>query len=986
MPNAPRGGGPPRDKSKRGRLILGIVAVVLVLFALSLRAIATFWTDFLWFESVDLTSVWSRLLSAKVSLGVATSLVFFILLWSNLVLADRLAPKFRGRPGGEDEILQRYREFMAGRQRLVWLVVALIISIIPGVNASSRWQEWLLFRHGGSFGIEDPQFGADYGWYMFQVPFLSMISDWLFAFLLVTAVATAVVHYLNGAIRVQPLGERVTQNAKIQLSVLLALAALVRAFDYWLQTYETVVANRAPFDGAGYTDIHATVPALRLMILVSIFAAVVLLLNIRRTGWNLAVIVVGLWVVVGVLSTTVYPAFVQRFQVDPAELSKETPYIERNISATRAALGMSEVEAVNFDYEPTLDAEVLAENPENLDNARLLDPRVIQPTIQDLQVEREYYTFRDVDVDRYELDGQQTPVVISSRELNLSGVTAPSWEKLHLVFTHGYAAALAPANRTDERGEPDFLVGGIPPRTVDLPPLTRPEIYFGERMDGYSIIGTEQIELSDDDVSTEYVGSGGVPIGSTIRRAAFALRFGQIDPLISDSITDESEVLYVRDVVERVQNVAPFLQTDPDPYPVLLDGRVQYLVDAYTTSSNYPYAEHVDAAQVDEGATGSFNYLRNSVKALVDAYDGTVTLYLTDELYGERDPIIRAYADALPDLFESEIPAEVARHFRYPEFLFKTQTWMWGRYHQSEASTFFNNTDRWTVATGPSDRGVGNEDQEATATEGPMDPYYQELRIGTAEDTEFVLTRPFVVSSGDGTARNLTSIMIARNDPENYGKLEELIMVSTDGDEVERNNTVRGPVQANRRMVTYEPMAEYQTFVGQRGTKIRLGNLLMLPIGDSIVYLRPVYAAEQSSSNRFTLQRVLVASGESLGFGDSVESAMADLLDSDPDGSVDGPPPEVDPDTPDPGDDPNGGESEETPPDGPAPGASASTPSELLAQADAKFTEADLALRSGDLAGYQRLVEEAGELVRNAASLLEAASAPPTTAADTPAG
>ena len=496
-------------------------------------------------------------------------------------------------------------------------------------------------------------------------------------------------------------------------------------------------------------------------------------------------------------------------------------------------------------------------------------------------------------MDRYQVDEVTTPVIISTRELNEAGVSNPTWEKLHLVFTHGYAAALAPSNTANDRGEPKFLVGDIPRVVSDgLPPILQPEIYHGEGMDGYSIVDTQQTELSDDDLEADYDGAAGVSIGSTARQAAFALRFGEIEPLISGSITSESKVIYIRDILERVRQVAPFLVFDPDPYPILVDERVKYIVDAYTTTPFYPYAQQVDATDVDSTSSGSFNYIRNSVKAVVDAYDGTVSLYLTDELFGEPDPIIRAYVEAFPALFVDEIPDNIAEHFRYPEFMFKAQTFMWGRYHQADPSTFFNNTDRWIVARRPSDIGAGGTGDNdtttaSTSTDEPIDPYYQEMRIGTAERSEFVLTRPFVLASGDNTGRNLTSVMIARNDPGSYGELEEIIMVSVDGDEVTRNNTVDSPIQANRKMATYDPVSTYQTQVGRNGSRVRFGNILILPIGDALVYLRPVYAAEEGSS-RFTLKKIVVTSGELVGFGDTVEIAMADLLDGDPDRAVAG--------------------------------------------------------------------------------------------------
>ncbi len=957
--------------------MLAVVAVVAVVLLLSMRAIATFWTDYLWFDSLDLNGVWRRLLSAKVTLGVAATLVFFLLLWINLLVADKLAPPFAPAVGPEDELLLRYRELVAGRQRILWLVVALVIAVIPGVSASAQWREWLLFRFGGSFGAKDPQFGTDIGFYVFRLPFLSSVVDWLFAFLVVTAVAVGVVHYLNGAIRLHQPGNRVSPNAKAHLSVLLALAALVKAADYWLQRFELTTSGGRSFDGAGYTDVTATLPAIQLLIMVSVFAAVLLLVNIWRKGWVLPAIVVALWALLVVVAGGIFPAFVQRFQVDPAELAKEKPYIERNIEATREALGLDSVKREDFDYSPNLTAADVEGQRANLENARLLDPSIILPTIQNLQFEREYYTFRDVDVDRYDVGGTREPVVISSRELNTEGISNPSWEKLHLVFTHGYAAALAPANKVNDRGEPEFLVQGIPAEVTDLPPLTRPEIYHGEEMGGYAIVGTKQTELSTDDVTTKYDGKSGVALSSVTRQAAFALRFGEIEPLISNYVEDRSKVIYVRDVVDRVRQAAPFLELDADPYPILIDGRVKYLIDGYTTTSHYPYAQLVDAGEVDAGSAGTFNYLRNSVKALVDAYDGTVTLYLADELYGAKDPIIRAYAKAFPGLFTTEIPPNVLEHARYPEFMFKAQTAVWGRYHQTDPSTFFNNSDRWAVAQQPPDRATGAvTDVEAVAPSGQqprIEPYYQMIQAAPGEEPKFVLTRPFVLASGDDSGRNLTAVMSASNDPESYGRLSELVMVSTRKDgTVERNNSVDGPLQANQKMVTYDPVSSYQSLVGSRGSRVRFGNLLILPFGNSLLYLRPVYAAEEQSG-RFTLKKVVVASGDNVGFGDTLAEAVLDLNATDQNGE----PPA-----------PSGGSSggSTTPTTAPpAVDPSGRSAEQLLEAADRKFTEAQEQLAKGDLGAFQAAVEEARTLVRQAAAALGAPRGSSAPAAEAPA-
>ena len=982
MPRPPRREDRPErtPRPNRGRLIVGIGVALVVVLALSLRAIATFWTDFLWFDSLDLASVWRRLLSAKVTLGVSATLGFFLLLWINLVVADRLAPKFRSMSGPEDEILVRYRELVAGRQRVMELGLALLIAIIPGISASGQWRQWLLFRFGGSFGVKDPQFGTDIGFYIFKLPFLSQLVDWVFGFLLVTTVVVAVVHYLNGAIRLQPMGERVTPNAKAHLSVLLACAALVKAGDYWLQRYELTFAPGRSFDGAGYTAVNARLPAIQLLILISLFAAVLLLVNIWRRGWVLPVIVVSLWALVAVVVGSGYPAFVQRFQVGPAELAKEKPFIQRNITATRDALGLDDVAKTDFNYQKQITREKIDAQRPNLDNARLLDPSVMRPTIQDLEFGREYYTFRDVDVDRYLVEGgtapTREPVVISSRELNDSGISNPTWEKLHLVFTHGYGAAVAPANKVNSRGEPEFLVSGIPAEVSGLPKLQRPEIYHGEGMTGYSIVGTDQTELSTDQVTTQYKGKSGVSIKSFMRKAAFALRFGEIEPLISGNLTDRSKVIYIRDVKERVQTIAPFLTLDEDPYAVLVDGRIKYIIDGYTSSANYPYAQELDAAAVTRGQSGSFNYIRNSVKAAVDAYDGTVTLYLVDTLYGKKDPIIRAYAKAFPGLFKSEIPESLSRHFRYPELLFKTQTAVWGRYHQSNPSSFFNNSDRWDIAQQPPNNSTATATAADALTGAPaaqldrIEPYYQLMQLEPGKEPEFVLTRPFVLASADDSARNLTAVMVASNDPGSYGKLRQVVMTTTSKDgKVDQNTKVDGPLRANQKMVTYGPVSSYQSLVGRSGSRVQFGNLLILPFKDSLLYLRPVYAKEEQSG-RYILKKVAVTSGDSVGFADTVDQALNDLLDGNADGAV--------------GQPTTDGNGEQT---GTVPGPTTTlptgpdgrTPTELLAAADQKFTEADDKLRTGDLGGYQAAVAEARQLVKQATASIAGAGAPAAT-------
>lgn len=984
----PRSGKEPSPRRlRRGRTVLAVVLAVLLVLVLSLRAIATFWTDYLWFDDLGLEMVWTRLVSARVSLAVVATLVFFLIAWVNLSLAERFSPDLPGF-GSEDEVLERYQSAVAGRQRLVLFAVSLGVALIPGIGAAAEWRNWLLFRYGGDFGVVDDQFSTDIGFYVFRLPFLSQVVDWLFGFLLVTLVLAVALYYLNGAIRLQANGERISPAARIHLSVLMALLALVKAADYWLQRFELTFQDRSPFDGAGYTAVEATLPALQLLILVALFAAALFLVNIRRKGWVLPAIAVILWVVTAVVVNGIYPRAVQTFQVSPAELQRETPYIKRNIESTRVALGLDDMATTEFDYDPVLTREELANQQANLDEARLLDPDVIKKTIETLEFVRPYYAFRDVDVDRYLVgegsEATREPMIISTRELNLGGVIAPAtWEKLHLVFTHGYALAAAPANQPNDRGEPDFLVGGVPARVRDLGPIDRPEIYVGEGMEGYAIVGTEQEELSSDELVTSYDGSTGVRIDGFVREAAFALRFGQIEPLISDLLTDESRVIYKRDVMERVESIAPFLLFGRDPYPVMIDGRIVYLVDGYTTTPNYPYAEAYPENLVSEGSDGSFNYLRNSVKAAVDAYDGTVTFYLTDTLYGGKDPIIRAYAKAFPGLFVEEIPPGLAEHFRYPEGLFNAQTEAWGRYHQESPSAFLNNSDAWNPAQNPPSTAEASRNIEATSLEtaeaagtdtfGRIPAYYQMMQLTPESDPEFVLTRPFVLASKDDSGRSLTAVMVARNDPGSYGELEQIVVSAAEEGASARR--VDGPLQASERIATYPPVSQYQTEVGQRGSKVQFGNLLLLPFGDSLLYVRPVYASQEQNGLN-TLQRVAVTSGNRVGFGENLSDAIEDMFSTDESGKpADSGSTDELPTSPD------GTESETTTTTVPEDhGDTRTTPEELLAQADALFGEADDALAEGDLGEYDRLVDEARDLLQAALELLDGGGTTTTTA------
>jgi uncharacterized protein len=957
---------PRRKNGRRGRTLLIVGVIVAFVLLTSLRGIAGFYTDYLWFDSLNQTGVWRGILGAKLSLALIFMVGFFLLAWSNLLIADRIAPPYR-MAGPEDELLERYHDIVDDRMGWLRIVICVLLAIIAGSGVSSEWNSWVLFTNGGDFGIEDPQFHNDIGFYVFRLPFLSFVVDWLFASLLIVIIVAAVAHYLNGGIRVQPPSPRVTPQVKAHLSVLLAVLALVKTADYWLQRFELTASTRGIVDGASYTDVKAQLPALNLLVLISLCAAALFVVNIFRRGWTLPAVAVGLWMFVAVVAGGIYPQYVQRFQVQPNESARERPYIERNIEATRSALGLAGVTTQRFQPQTNAADVQLAGAEPTVRNIRLWDPaaRLSGQTFEQLQRIRNFYNINDVDVDRYSIDGQPTQVNIGVRTINPDGVPGDSWEAAHLAYTHGYGVVMAPSNAA-EGNEPQFVMGDIPQRDVDDIALQQPGIYFGEDLDGYIVVDTNRDEIDFQDAEgetqpTTYEGDDGVEANSLVRRAAFALRFGDLNPLISDFMTDNSRVVYVRDVVERVTKLAPFLHADTDPYPVVVDGQVQWVVDLYTTTSRYPYGQMADTDQLSSssGLNRRFNYVRNSVKATVDAYDGTVTFYVMDE----KDPIINAYRDAFPDLFSDDpMPDELLAHLRYPEDLFRVQTAAYARYHLDNPDDFFNQDDAWRVARDPGTAGadpstqVTNEQGQVTGAQAPrIAPYYQLLQLPTesgevSRQAEMVLMRPFVPFSEDDRSQLLTAFMAARMDPGHYGELVVYEMPS--GDLPDGPGIAAATIQAD------ETVSELESLLGRGGSEVLYGNLLLVPVDNALLYVQPFYVVPEAETRQLPqLERVIAAYGDDVVIEDTLQEALVALFgervatQERPGTEGEQPPPEAEP-----------------PPE--QGGTTADEAASLLARADRLFEQADAALEEGDLATFQQRINEARALVTQANELL----------------
>jgi uncharacterized membrane protein (UPF0182 family) len=980
---------PRRRFRLRGWLIALVVILVVLLF--SLRGLAGFYTDFLWFDSLGQGSTWSSLLAAKVAPALVFTVVFFAIMFVNLVIADRLAPKYRS-TGPEDELIARYQQATGRFTGRIRIGVSLFFALIAGIGVSSQWKQWVLFTNASEFGVKDPQFDMDVGFYVFKLPFLQFITEWLFAGLVIVLIVTAVEHYLNGGIRFQSPFQRVTPQVKAHLSVILAVMALVKTAQYYLGRYELTLSSRGVVEGASYTDVNAELPALNLLVIISIFAAGLFIWNIWRRGWVLPIIAVGLWGFVSLVIGTIYPAAIQQFKVGPNEFQTEQKYIARNIRATRDAFGLDQVKSEDFAFTSFAQVEspqeILNEST-TIDNARLWDPNVIAATYRQVQKLQTYYQIGDVDVDRYLVDGQTRQVLVAARNLNSADLPSQSFVNRHIVYTHGYGVVASPSNDVQGDGSPEFYLKDVPvstvPNAIDLEQGPASEIYFGEGLGSYVLVDAESREFNYQtqgkrDRFTRYRGADGVNLSNWVRRAAFALRFGSVDPLISGQVTSRTRLLMERDIRARVDKLAPFLRYDADPYPVVLGDRTLWVMDAYTSTDMYPYSQSTGG---EGGLATGFNYVRNSVKVTVDAYQGTVTFYVFDE----KDPIIRTWRKAFPDLFTSasEMPEDLERHLRYPEDLFKVQANTFGRYHVTQPRRFYDGSGKWLVSPDPgssvpsdlttfvdtaassSSNTATNEPQEATSTGKRIDPYYLYLKLPNANSESFVILTPFVPVSSGNSINRLVSFLTANSDPNKYGELQSFVMP--------QGSNVDGPLQVDNEINRTQEISQAITFLNQQGSRVIRGSLQLIPVNDSIIYVRPFYVRGAGASGFPQFQFVAVfTQGKGAVCAPTIDAAIDRLFadrtgqqsvacttelagTTNPDGDGDtGEGPSTTTTTV-----PNGTTTTTTP----APAGSVQA---ILDQAAALLNQAEAA-RATDLGQYQRLVEQAQDLIEQAREL-----------------
>jgi uncharacterized membrane protein (UPF0182 family) len=826
--------------------------VVLVLVAVALAGVGqavTLYTDWLWFEEVRYTGVFLTILLARAALVLCMAVIVFAVLYANArIAASRAAPDVLweldnrlGLPG--QEVLQ------LALGRALPLVLA-AVSLFAGLGAASHWQTLLGWWYQVPFGATDPLFGRDIGFFVFGVKAVRLLVGWASALVVGSLVLALMVHVLRGGVTLTERGPRVSSGARGHLLVLGAVWLAVKAADFWLARFELLSSPRGVVHGATYTDVHASLPVLGVLAVLALAAAVVLVVQTRREGLRLAATAVGGLVAVWVVGLGLYPMVLQRLRVAPNELVAEGPYIAHSIRMTRQAYGLDRIEEREFAAGEGLDTAALRRNAATLDNIRLWDHRPLLQTYGQLQEIRTYYKFVDVDVDRYTLDGQYRQVMLSPRELSYAHLQSRNWINERLTFTHGYGLVAGPVNRVTEQGLPEFLAADIPPASRHgFPAVTRPEIYYGELGSGYAIVRTRSQELDypsgDQNVYTRYAGRGGVPLTSWLRTLAFALRFGELKVLLSNDLTAESRVLMHREVAERVQRIAPFLRLDADPYLVVTgDGRLVWMLDAYTVTDRYPYADPTPRIG---------NYIRNAVKVTIDAYHGTVDFYLADP----ADPMIRMLARAFPALLKplASMPADLQAHIRYPEGLFAIQAQKYATYHMRDPQVFYNREDLWALPR----RSVGGRQEE-------MEPYYTIMRLPGEGKEEFILLTLFNPSRRD----NMIAWLAARSDPPNYGKLLVYLFP--------KQRLVYGPRQIDARIDQDPEISRQLTLWNQAGSTVIRGSLLAIPIEQSLIYVQPLYLAAAEQGALPELRRVIVAHGNAIAMTPTLEQSLAAIF------------------------------------------------------------------------------------------------------------
>ena len=896
-----------------GRKRLGPVRLsLLILAAIAIVVFsgAGFYTDVLWFKQLGYDQVFTTGVLAQSVVFALAALTYGLLVWFSLFIAYKSRPIYSRMPESND-FFAPYREFVDALRRLALIVLPIVIGLLAGASAAPQWSTVLAWLNRTYTGKTDPQFGLDTGFYLFELPFLNKLAGFLSVGLLLATLLGAFVHLIYGNIKFLGRGARVSKVARIQVSISAAAYLLIQGATLWLDQYSTVTSATGLFTGATYTDVNARIPAFQILAYISVAVALSFIVTAAVAKWRISLMATGLMVVTSLVVGGIYPWIVQSFQVAPNERTMEAPYIERNIKATLAAYGLDNIEVVSYDAKTATEPGALREYAETTANIRIIDPALVSASFKQLEQYKQYYDFGDhLDVDRYAIDGKTQDTVIAVRELNQAGLgDAQSWYNNVVVYTHGYGVVAAYGNQRSIDGQPVFLQKGIP--SSGALGSYEPRVYFGEQSPLYSIVGApkgaaaKELDYPASDANSAnstaqqmytFTGNGGPKLDNFASRLAYAIKFQSEQILLSNAITDESQILYNRNPLDRVKAVAPYLTLDSDPYPAVVDGKLLWIVDGYTTSADYPYsrAENMSSTIADTSTTSAFNsksvnYIRNSVKATVNAYDGSVNLYAWDE----KDPILKTWQKVYPNTVKpvSAMSASLIAHVRYPADLFKMQRAILGRYHVTDAGSFYSEDDAWMTPNDPVEPGIA-------ATGKLQPPYYLTMQAPGADKPSFSLYSTFIPRSTDASSRNvLTGYLMVDSDAgaqagkvsAGYGKLRLL--------KLPKSTIVPGPGQVQNNFNADSEVSRLLNILRQGSTNVLNGNLLTLPIGGGLLYVQPVYIQSKGSTSFPLLKKVLVAFGDKIAFEDSLDAALNSLFGGDS-GAGSGATPPVTPTTP----------------------------------------------------------------------------------------
>ncbi|WP_418906988.1 UPF0182 family protein [Glutamicibacter endophyticus] len=886
-------GGPPRperpqrpqrpENKKASPLTITIFAVI-VAVALFVF-LSNFYADILWFNQLGFENVYWTERIAKLVIFLIALVLMAVPIWISMRSAYKHRPVYAPTSNRPDS-MSRYQAQLEPVRRFMMIGVPLVIGIFSAIAVAGQWQSIMLFFNQEPFGTTDPQFHLDLSFFIFTVPFIGLVNGFLISIVLLSGVAGLLTHYLYGGIRVEERGGlTVGKAARVHTAVVAAVFLVLQAVNFWMAQYETLTEQNGIVAGALYKDVHAVIPARMILAIVAVMIAVTFVIAAFTGRWRLPMIGTAMLVVTMIVAGGVYPFMVQKFKVEPTQREVESEYIKRNIDFTRMAYGVQDAEVTDYRATVTPEKNALAKEAANTTNIRLLDPNLVSPAFAQLQQFRGYYNFpQTMDVDRYTIDGKVEDTVIAAREVSVD--PNDSWVNQHITYTHGYGLVAAYGNRVSAGGRPDFMLGGIPTTgTLASDESYEPRIYFGKESPDYSVVGGpdegwEDQELDHpgtggdgEDARYTFQGDGGPNVGNFLNRLVYSLKFGSTDLLLSDAVNSESQILYDRDPRDRVGEVAPYLTLDSNAYPAIVDGRVQWIIDGYTTSSNFPYAQdqQLETAVSDSLTNandvnrfgGSVNYIRNSVKATVDAYDGKVRLYAWDD----QDPILKAWQKIFPSSLEpmENMSSELMEHVRYPENMFKVQREILTTYHVTNPVSFYQADDAWSVPSDPT-----------TDAKVKQPPYYMSLQMPGEDKAAFSLTSTFIPApSSSGQQRNVLFGFLAANGDagseagkksEDYGKLKLL--------ELPRDTAVPGPGQAQQWFDANDKVSRELNLLRQGASEVKNGNLLSLPVGGGILYVQPVYVQSSGATSYPTLRKVLVAFGDKVGFEDTLAKSL----------------------------------------------------------------------------------------------------------------